>query len=128
MPCYTFHGLDFFRVIISKTDLTALLEAKHASPHSVLGMHPLVLKQKKGVVARCIVKGAASCEVVDLDANPPKTHAMLQIAPEGVFEVFIAERADVFRYQLRAAYLNSEVRQFFDPYCFLPTVSEQDVY
>src|SRR6185369_14510653 len=50
------------------------------------------------------------------------------IAKEGVFEGFIAKKKDVFRYQLRATYGNGEIRQFFDPYCFLPTLGEQDLF
>lgn len=125
-PAYA--SLSPFGVLISKTDLASLLQAKHASPHSVLGMHPATYRRSAGVVARAFVSGAVSCEVVDLDANPRSTFAMTQLAPEGLFEVFIPEHRDVFRYQLRATYANHEAREFFDPYCFLPTVSPQDLY
>ena len=53
---------------------------------------------------------------------------MTRIAKEGFFEVFIPKRPGVFRYQLRATYANGELRQFYDPYCFLPTLGEQDLY
>jgi 1,4-alpha-glucan branching enzyme len=53
---------------------------------------------------------------------------MKLLAPEGFFEVFIAKRPDVFRYQLRATYANGETRQFYDPYSFLPTLGAQDLY
>jgi 1,4-alpha-glucan branching enzyme len=115
-------------VLISKPDLTALLQAKHPSPHSVLGMHPVTHKRTAGVATRAFVSGATGCEVVDVDAHPPKSYAMTKLAPEGLFEVFIPKRAEVFKYQLRAAYPNGEFRQFYDPYCFLPTLSEQDLY
>jgi 1,4-alpha-glucan branching enzyme len=117
-----------YRVLISKTDLSALLDAKHPSPHSVLGMHPVTHKRSKGVVARAMIEGATACELVELDAKSPKAHAMTRLAPEGVFEVFISKRPEVFRYQLRATYANGELRQFFDPYCFLPTLGAQDLY
>jgi 1,4-alpha-glucan branching enzyme len=115
-------------LILSKADLAALLGAKHANPHSVLGMHPLVYRRSHGVVVRALVHNAVSCEVVELDAQPPKGHPMTRLAPEGAFEVFISKRPTVFRYQLRATYANGESRQFFDPYCFLPTLGEQDLY
>jgi 1,4-alpha-glucan branching enzyme len=118
----------FPRVILSKTDLTALLQATHASPHSVLGMHPTTYKKQPGVITRAFVSGAQTCEVVDLDAQPSKSYAMTRVAPEGLFEVFIPNRTEVFRYQLRAGYPNHEIRQFYDPYCFLPTLGEQDLY
>ena len=115
-------------VLLSKTDLAALLEARHASPHSVLGMHPVTYRRSPSVVARAFLQGAAACEVVELDAEPARAHPMTRLAPEGVFEGVIARRKETFRYQLRATYPNGEIRQFFDPYCFLPTLSEQDLY
>jgi len=91
-------------------------------------MHPHTEKRAACVVARALVSGAQSCEVVDLDAQPPKAYPMTRVASEGLFEVFIPDRREVFRYQLRAAYPNQEIRQFYDPYCFLPTLGEQDLY
>ncbi len=115
-------------VIISNTDLSALLNATHAAPHGVLGMHPHKDGRSQGVVVRALVRGAVSCIVVELDAKGTPKHAMERLAPEGFFEVFIPKRSDVFRYQLRATLTNGETRQFFDPYCFLPTLGEQDLY
>ncbi|MEX2043892.1 MAG: alpha-amylase family glycosyl hydrolase, partial [Opitutus sp.] len=115
-------------VLISTTDLKALLEARHASPHSVLGMHPVRHKRTKGVVARACVSGAESCAIIDLTADPHPRFEMTRLASEGVFEVFIPKRPDVFRYQIRVTYPTGEMRQFFDPYCFLPTLGPQDLY
>ncbi|MEI6463641.1 MAG: 1,4-alpha-glucan branching protein GlgB [Verrucomicrobiota bacterium] len=115
-------------MILTKTDLTALLGAKHASPHSVLGMHPLTYKRTKGVVVRAFIRDATACEVVEVGAKLPGSFPMLLVAKEGMFEVFIPRRPEVFRYQLRAAYANGEFRQFYDPYCFLPTLGDQDLY
>ncbi len=115
-------------MIISKLDLAALLLAKHASPHSVLGMHPLQRNRSQGVVVRAFLSGAQTCEVVELGTSTPKAHALKQVAPEGVFEAFIAKKPAVFRYQLRATYANGETRQFYDPYSFLPTLGDQDLY
>lgn len=115
-------------MIISKADLASLLQAKHASPHSVLGMHPLLRNRSQGVVVRAFVSGAKSCDVIELDAQPAKAHALKQVAPEGVFEAFISKRPAVFRYQLRVTYGNGEIRQFYDPYSFLPTLGDQDLY
>ena len=91
-------------------------------------MHPLTHRSSKGVVARCLLRGATACEVLDLGVQPPVAHPMTLVAPAGLFEVFIAKRPGVFRYQLRASYAGGEVRQFFDPYCFLPTLGPQDLY
>jgi 1,4-alpha-glucan branching enzyme len=115
-------------VIISKVDLAALLSATHSAPHAVLGMHPYLRGQSQGVVVRAMLREALTCAVVELGATPSKVHEMKRLAPEGLFEGFIAKRPGVFRYQLRATFPNGETRQFFDPYCFLPTLGEQDLY
>ena len=115
-------------MILAKSDLNALLQARHAAPHAVLGMHPLTRRRSKGVVARAFLREAVACEVVELDAQPPIAHPMTRLANEGVFEAFIARRPEVFRYQLRALYANGEYRQFHDPYCFLPTLGPQDLF
>ena len=91
-------------------------------------MHPLTRNRSQGVVVRAFLSGVAACEVVELDAQPPLAHPMKSVAAEGVFEVFIAKRPTVFRYQLRATYANGEIWQFFDPYCFLPTLGDQDLF
>ena len=91
-------------------------------------MHPITHKNTAGVVARAFLRGATACEVVDLDARPARSYPMTRIAPDGLFEVFVPKRPEVFRYQLHAAYANGEFRQFYDPYCFLPTLGPQDLY
>ena len=90
-------------------------------------MHPHMQRRVEGVVARTFIRGAEQCEVVDLTSEPWTKFPMTKVAPEGVFEVFIPKRPDVFKYQLRATYPGGELRQFFDPYCFLPTLGAQDL-
>jgi 1,4-alpha-glucan branching enzyme len=113
---------------VSMNDLKALLQARHASPHSVLGMHPYARGRTRGVVVRALLRGASSCEVVEPDAPRSRPRAMKLLGPEGFFEAVLPGRKDVFRYQLRATYPGGEIRQFFDPYTFLPTLSGQDLY
>ena len=116
----------FSSVILAKAELTSFLAAKHATPHDHLGMHPHVRLKSKGVVVRALVHDAVKCAVVNL-ANG-ESYVMTRLAPEGFFEVFIARQPAVFRYQLRATLGNGEIRQFFDPYAFLPTLGAQDLY
>jgi 1,4-alpha-glucan branching enzyme len=113
-------------VIISKPELTSFLEARHATPHDLLGMHPLTHGRSQGVVVRAFLRGADGGYVID--ASTGETWPMKRLAEDGFFEVFIPRKKTCFRYQLRAALRNGEMRQFFDPYSFLPTLSEQDIY
>ncbi|HYD83242.1 MAG TPA: 1,4-alpha-glucan branching protein GlgB [Opitutus sp.] len=113
-------------MIISTTDLADLLNAQHTSPHSVLGMHPMARGKTKGVVVRALLRNVENCAVVDVAAG--EDWPMTSIANDGMFEVFIAKRPEVFGYQLRVKTPAGEMRQFYDPYSFLPTLGPQDLY
>ena len=113
---------------LSKNDAKDILQARHGSPHSVLGMHPFTSRRGPGLVVRAFLRDAAACDVVLISDSPPSVFPMDSLAPEGLFEAFIATRADVCAYELRATSADGRVRQFRDPYCFLPTLGAQDLY
>jgi 1,4-alpha-glucan branching enzyme len=121
-------------VKISKSELKSLLEARHSQPHGLLGMHPAKQGRSEGVVVRAFIRAAVECTVIDardavaLMAGGAQRWSMRQLAPEGLFETFIPREPQVFRYQLRARLDTGEIRQAYDPYAFLPTVGEQDLY
>jgi 1,4-alpha-glucan branching enzyme len=91
-------------------------------------MHPHTQRRSRGLVVRALLRDAAACEVVLVDEKPPESFAMKLLAPEGLFEVFIPRHPDVCGYELRATSADGRVRQFRDPYCFLPTLGDQDLY
>ena len=91
-------------------------------------MHPHRQGREEGLVVRAFLREANACAVVDVDAAPPAAYAMERLAPEGCFEVFIPRKTALFKYQLAATYPDGAVRQFSDPYCFLPTLGAQDLY
>jgi 1,4-alpha-glucan branching enzyme len=111
---------------LPKTDFQPLLQGRHASPHSLLGMHPQTRGRSAGVVVRALIREARACTVVEVAGKG--AWPMNALAPEGLFEVFIPKRPKVFRYQLRVTHPGGEIRQFFDPYAFLPTLGAQDLY
>ena len=113
---------------LSKTDEKAILNARHGSPHSVLGMHPCTDRRGAGLVVRAFLRDAAGCEVVLTADTPPSAFPMKSLAAEGLFEVFIPERAEVCAYELRVTSADGRVRRLLDPYCFLPTLGDQDLY
>jgi len=113
-------------VIIPQDLLERFLNATASHPHDSLGMHPWKVGRVHGVVVRAFVSGASACAVVDPASG--ETWAMTRLAEAGFYEVFIPKRKTVFRYQLRVTRPNGEFRQFFDPYSFLPTLGEQDLY
>jgi 1,4-alpha-glucan branching enzyme len=113
---------------VSPDPLQLLLDAKLADPHSYLGMHLQQRGKEAGVLVRAFLPNAKACDVVALGKGPEVRHPMELKDPEGVFEVFVAGHSAVFPYQLRATLRTGEIRQFSDPYSFLPTISEHDLY
>ncbi len=115
-------------MLIAEADLELLQKARHTSPHSVLGLHPALYRKQKGLVARAFIRDAISCEVVRIDGETEARYPLKKLTDDGFFEAFIKDTAEVFRYRLRIEKNNGEIRQFFDPYSFLPTLGDQDLY
>jgi 1,4-alpha-glucan branching enzyme len=115
-------------VIIPTTELKSFLDAENATPHSILGMHKMQIDGKDVLVVRAFLRDVRTCQVVDM-ADQSRRYEMYPLAPEGFFEVVISNHgSEPFGYRLRTIGYNEEVRQFYDPYCFLPTLSDQDLY
>ncbi len=108
------------------SDLELLLSVHHSQPHRFLGMHPFTQGKTKGVVVRAYLHDAINCEVVD--AITDKRYELTRIDNTDLFEGFISEQKNVFPYRLRIERHNGEIKQFYDPYSFLPTISDQDLY
>jgi 1,4-alpha-glucan branching enzyme len=112
-------------VILKASELKSILQATHHQPHALLGLHQLD-GGRKGLVARALLRDVASCEIVDIATD--QRWPLRKIAREGLYEGCIADRSEVFRYRLRVCLANGEVRQFYDPYSFLPLLSADDLH
>ena len=107
---------------LSPAELIALVDAKETSPHRFLGLHPLA---GGGLVARALFPWASACEFVP--DGPAKPVPMTQLHASGVFEVELPGAA-LFRYRFRVTYPDGVSRLVDDPYRFLPTISEDDLF
>ncbi len=114
-------------MLTTEAEIDSILDANHGRPHDLLGMHPLILDGEAVWVFRAFIDGAVSCEVVDVEADDGPRYPLKKVHPAGFFEGIISRR-DRFQYRLRIEQTNGEIRQFYDPYSFEPTVSEQDLY
>jgi 1,4-alpha-glucan branching enzyme len=106
---------------LSPAELTALVDAKETSPHRFLGLHPL---QGGGLVARALLPWASACELLPEGGKPVP---MARLHASGVFEVELPGSA-LFRYRFRVTYPDGVRRDVDDPYRFLPTISEDDLF
>ncbi|MFY8230277.1 MAG: 1,4-alpha-glucan branching enzyme, partial [Opitutales bacterium] len=106
---------------LSPAELTALVDARETSPHRFLGLHPL---EGGGLVARALLPWASACELLPEGGKPVP---MTRLHASGVFEVELPGSA-LFRYRFRVTYPDGVRRDVDDPYRFLPTISEDDLF
>ena len=120
--------LSFRAVLTTKNDLDSIKNAKSQNPHGILGMHLIEDEGVTQIVVRAFVDDALSCEVVGSSESNGVCYPLNKVAEEGFFEGVIEGCESVFPYRLHIERHNGEIRQFYDPYSFLPTLSEEDVY
>ncbi len=108
-------------VAAPRTDLERLLALEHPDPHSILGAHP----EGGGVIVRALRPGASRIFLL-MDASV--RHEMAQRDATGLFEAVVADRTEVFPYRLEVHYPDGAVVTGRDPYSFLPTLGDLDLY
>ncbi|MBT4757943.1 MAG: 1,4-alpha-glucan branching enzyme, partial [Opitutae bacterium] len=91
-------------------------------------MHPYTAGSKSSIVVRAFLDDALTCEVVDVSVPEGPRYPLKRLTDDGFFEGVIPQRQHVFAYRLRIERYNGEIRQFYDPYSFLPSLSDNDVY
>jgi 1,4-alpha-glucan branching enzyme len=104
-----------------RTELERLLALEHPDPHSILGAHPAGDR----VIVRAFHPGAAK---IFLLMDESIRREMIQSAPGGIFEVTVPERREVFPYRLEVHYPDGTIVTGRDPYSFLPTLGDLDMY
>ena len=91
-------------------------------------MHPYTKKNTQGLLVRAYLKDAQKCEVIDSANLDGPYYKLRRVTEDGLFEGIIEGRIDFFKYLFRTESYSGEIRQFFDPYSFLPTLSDDDVH
>ena len=106
----------------------SILEGTHPHPHRWLGMHAATRNGEPGIVVRAFLPEAADCGVICLGEARERRRPLEKIDERGFFEHFFAGGRRAFSYRLWTEQRNGEFREFYDPYSFLPTLSEDDLY
>lgn len=125
---FTLQRQSSYDMLIAKPDLKRFTDSTINCPHDFLGMHPVKKGKKQGLAVRAFVSQAETCEVVDITQDDGPRYKLEKLDDAGFFEGFIEDRKEVFPYRLRVESNNLEIRQFYDPYSFLPTISNDDLY
>ncbi len=90
-------------------------------------MHPHKKGKKSCLIVRAYLQDAKRCNLLDV-LNDSKSYELKRLTKDGLFEGVIEDRNEFFQYRLRIERFNGEIRQFSDPYSFLPTLSDDDVF
>ncbi len=114
---------------IAPTELESLVHREHPNPHGVLGAHPPAHADAGGVVIRAFRPGASAITAhIGSGAGASQTVELAQIHPGGVFEGVVDEAELPLPYQLEIDYGDAGTYTIHDPYSFLPTLGELDLY
>jgi 1,4-alpha-glucan branching enzyme len=113
-------------MVLTQEELRSLIEVKHRSPHQLLGMHPL--GDGSGLVVRACVPDAAGIEIQPVHEKNKPAFQLERIHESGLFEGVIRSVSQVYAYDLVITGHDKRVRRMRDPYSFLPTLGEADLY
>lgn len=102
--------------------LEELLKGRMTDPHSILGMH----EYADGILIRVFDPEAERVSVRFGDGFQ-KELPLTRIHPEGLFAVGFPQK-EFFPYQVEKHFSNGSVYCARDPYSFLPTIGEMDLY
>src|SRR5581483_5631691 len=113
-------------MLLTEDELQSLTQARHRSPHQLLGMHPL--GDGSGVVVRAFLPNAAKVEIEPTHEKTKPKIALKQLDKAGLYEGSSTGAKHVYAYDLVVTDYQGRVRRTRDPYSFLPTLGETDLY
>jgi 1,4-alpha-glucan branching enzyme len=110
----------------SADSINRIIQTDHHDPFSVLGAHMGEAEGIRSVAVRSFLPDAKKVSV--LDAVTSAEYEMIKIREEGFYEVSLPQYSEVFPYKLKLVTRENAVEIFSDPYSFLPTLTEYDLY
>src|SRR5436190_2327595 len=113
-------------MVLTHGELESLVQVRHRSPHTLLGMHPL--GDGSGVVVRAFVPDAAQVSIEPVHEKKKPRIQLKRIHEAGVFEGVSREAQHVYAYDLVVTDHAGKPWRMRDPYSFLPTLGESDLY
>ncbi|OGW05259.1 MAG: 1,4-alpha-glucan branching enzyme [Nitrospinae bacterium RIFCSPLOWO2_01_FULL_39_10] len=120
------------KTTVEQKEINKIVHADHHDPFNVLGIHHVLVNGEKGVSIRTFLPEAVEVSAIDSKAcsersesNEHNTYPLSRIHPEGFFETFIKDR-EIFNYYFSVKYSDGSTLKFYDPYSFLPIISDLD--
>jgi 1,4-alpha-glucan branching enzyme len=109
-------------------EMYKVIRGQHVDPFRVLGMHKVDIGEGcvQGIAVRAFFPNACKINVVCLDEL--HKYAMKKIDDSGFFETVVFDKPDFFKYKLEVTDFSNNTFMTYDPYSFLPVLSEYDLY
>lgn len=109
-----------------KKDLKLILKAEHWDPFQVLGAHIIKKDSKQYIVIRAFLPEAKEAYILNLQDG--SITQMNKIHNDGFYEAAFKNYKDIFKYKLRIKKHDNTTYEFYDPYSFLPVLSDYDLH
>jgi len=106
-------------------EVERLVAGECSDPHGILGGHPLDRAEPPAVIIRAFHPDAAGAELF-LDGGD--RFSMILIHKGGLFAVAVKDRQWPFPYAIRFSFAGGAIWERGDPYAFLPTLGDLDLY
>jgi 1,4-alpha-glucan branching enzyme len=116
--------MEVVQALIGPADRSRLLAGEHSSPHSVLGLHPAIEAGVRGAFLRALHPDAVAAEYLLPDG---RAGALTNVGG-GLFEGFVGGVEPPCDYRLRFRFADGGIWERRDPYRFLPTLGDVDLY
>ncbi len=113
-------------MILTPDELRSLVELKHQSPHTLLGMHRL--GSGSGLVVRAFLPDAARVEIQPVHEKDKPRFPLKRIHESGLFEGVAPSVDRVYAYDLVITDHQGRTRSTRDAFSFLPTLGESDLF
>ncbi len=110
--------------MLCDADVAALVEARHADPFAVLGLHA----DAHGVLwARALLPGAHAVAVLERDGGRRVANLTLRHA-DGLFEGVVPERRERFAYRLLVTWADGREQTLADAYAYGSLIDATEIY
>ncbi len=113
-------------MLLTSEEREQLVNVRHGMPHQLLGMHHL--GDGSGLVVRALVPEAVAIQCVPAPGAEGTKFDLEKIDDAGLFEGVTQEASDIFAYDLVVKYESGAEQRARDPYSFLPTLGDSDLY
>jgi 1,4-alpha-glucan branching enzyme len=113
-------------MILTPEELQSLVEMRHSSPHTLLGMH--ALGDAAGLVVRALLPDAAKVRIHPTHEKTKPEFELNRIPNTDVFEGETGAANKVYAYDLVVTDHQGQTRRTRDAYSFLPTLGEADLF